>query len=134
MALKRVFVNGTFDLLHRGHLELLRYAKSLGDQVWVAIDSDRRVAELKGSSRPVINQDDRLFYLESLKYVDIVFIFDSDEELDQLVKNCRPAVMVKGSDYRGKPIIGEAHCGEIIFFERLNDYSTTKTLQDLTHR
>ena len=63
----KVFVNGTFDLLHRGHLELLNYAKSLGDRVYVGIDSDRRVAEMKGASRPIYNVEDRKFFLENLK-------------------------------------------------------------------
>ena len=74
----RVFVNGTFDIVHRGHLEMLQYARSLGDEVLVAIDSDRRVRELKGGGRPINNQIDRQFMLESLKYVDRVCIFDSD--------------------------------------------------------
>lgn len=133
-----VFVNGTFDLLHRGHLEMLKFASELKhtsfDQLVVAIDSDRRVAELKGPSRPVINQEDRKFFLSSLKYVDVVHIFDSDEELDSIIKRLQPTFMVKGSDYVGKPIIGAEHCAGIIFFERLNDYSTTKTIQDLARR
>ena len=133
-----IFVNGTFDLLHRGHLELLQFAHDLKntsfDQVVVAIDSDRRVAELKGSSRPVINQENRKFFLTSLKFVDAVHIFDSDEELDSIIKKLQPTFMVKGSDYVGKPIIGAEHCAGIIFFERMNDYSTTKIIQDLSRR
>lgn len=134
MGLKRIFVNGTFDLLHRGHVELLNFAATLGDQVWVAIDSDRRVSELKGPTRPIINQKDRKYLLESLRSVSIVLTFDSDEQLDQIIKGCNPAIMVKGSDYQGKSIIGAEHCGEIVFFERLSDYATTKTIQDLTNR
>jgi D-beta-D-heptose 7-phosphate kinase/D-beta-D-heptose 1-phosphate adenosyltransferase len=132
--MNRIFVNGTFDMLHRGHLELLKYARSIGDQVWVAIDSDRRTKKLKGAGRPVVNQADRKFVLESLKYVDLVFIFDTDEELDEIIKGCKPTIMVKGSDYKGKPIIGSHYCKQIIFFDRLNEYSTTKALQDISGR
>ena len=82
--MKRVMVNGTFDILHRGHLELLRFAKHQGDQLLVAIDSDRRVKELKGASRPINTEEDRRLMLSSLKFVDIVLIFDSKEELLQM--------------------------------------------------
>ena len=133
-SLNRIFVNGTFDMLHRGHLELLKYARSLGEQLWVAIDSDKRTKKLKGAGRPVINQPDRKFTLESLKYVDLVLVFDTDEELEQIIKGCNPTIMVKGSDYIGKPIIGRQYCKQIIFFDRINEYSTTKALQNLSGR
>ena len=73
--MRKVFVNGTFDLLHRGHLELLNFAKSLGDRVYVGIDTDRRVSEKKGPSRPIYNQEERKFFLENLKAVDKVHFF-----------------------------------------------------------
>ena len=82
----KVFVNGTFDLLHRGHLELLNYAKSLGDRVYVGIDSDRRVAEMKGDSRPIYNMEDRKFFLENLKSVHRVAVFDNDSQLAAMVE------------------------------------------------
>ena len=137
MALKKVFVNGTFDLLHRGHVELLKYARSLyGDAawVWVAIDSDARVKQLKGADRPIVNEADRAFILKSLKYVDLVVIFNTDDELRSLLKVFKPEVMVKGSDYANQPIIGAEHCGEIKFFDRLPNYATSKTIQDLADR
>jgi D-beta-D-heptose 7-phosphate kinase/D-beta-D-heptose 1-phosphate adenosyltransferase len=130
----RVFVNGTFDILHRGHLEMLEYARSLGSEVMVAIDSDRRVRELKGKDRPVNNQIDRQFMLESLKYVDRVCIFDSDQELIDTIKQYSVDIMVKGSDYKGYPIIGQEYCKQIEFFKLKDDYSTTKTIQDITRR
>lgn len=130
----KIFVNGTFDMLHRGHLELLRYAKALDGEVIVAIDSDTRTKKLKGYGRPIENQLDRKFMLESLKYVDEVYIFDSDEELENIIKKLKPAVMVKGSDYKGKPIIGSHYCQKVIFFERLHGYSTTKALQNISGR
>ena len=129
----KIFVNGTFDILHRGHLEMLQYARSLGTEVLVAIDSDTRVKQLKGLDRPVNNQVDRKFMLESLKYVDAVWIFHDDDELEEIIENYKPDIMVKGSDYRDKPIIGAHLCKEIKFYDRTN-HSTTKTIQDIISR
>lgn len=132
--MKKVFVNGTFDLLHRGHLELLNYAKSLGDIVHVAIDTDRRVAEKKGPTRPIYNQEERKFFLENLKSVYKVHFFDSDFELESLINFIQPDVMVVGSDWKGKTVIGSMHAAELIFFDRISDYATTKTVQSIIDR
>ena len=132
--MKRVFVNGTFDLLHRGHLELLNYAKSLGDRVYVAIDTDRRVSEKKGPTRPIYNQEERKFFLENLKSVDKVFFFDSDLELESIINFIQPDLMVVGSDWRGKSVIGSRYAAELIFFDRIGDYATTKTVQSIIDR
>ena len=102
----RVFVNGTFDLLHPGHIALLNYAKSLGNYVIVGIDTDDRVREKKGPTRPIYNQDDRGLMLVALKAVDEVRYFDSDESLEALVKDVKPDVMVVGSDWKDKSVIG----------------------------
>jgi len=130
----KIFVNGTFDIVHVGHIKLLNYAQSLGQHLLVAIDSDRRVRQLKGADRPVHNQDERRLLLENLRSVDSVKIFDTDDELEHIIILHEPDIMVKGSDYRNKPIIGEEHCGQIEFFERINEYSTTKTIQRITDR
>jgi D-beta-D-heptose 7-phosphate kinase/D-beta-D-heptose 1-phosphate adenosyltransferase len=127
-----IFVNGTFDILHPGHIELLNYAKSLGSHLMVGIDSDRRVRELKGTARPIHSQQHRAFMLKNIKAVDEVVVFDSDIELINLVAACD--IMVKGSDYMGKPIVGEAVCDKLIFFDKLHDYSTTKIIQDIIAR
>jgi D-beta-D-heptose 7-phosphate kinase/D-beta-D-heptose 1-phosphate adenosyltransferase len=128
----KIFVNGTFDILHTGHLELLAYARSLGDFLHVGIDSDRRVKELKGSSRPINNQQERKTMLEALRYVDSVHIFDSDNDLRVLIADCD--VMVKGDDYQGQPIVGQEVCKQIIFFKKINGYSTTQKISDITNR
>jgi rfaE bifunctional protein nucleotidyltransferase chain/domain len=131
--MKRIFVNGTFDIVHRGHLELLEYAYNLGT-VLVAIDTDRRVQELKGTSRPINNQNDRAYLLRSLKFTSGVVTFDTDQELIDTIKSYQPDIMIKGSDYRNKPIIGAEYCREIKFYDIVNGYSTTKTIQDIINR
>lgn len=130
--MKRVFVNGTFDILHIGHLELLEFAKSLGDFLVVAIDSDRRVRELKGAARPINTEYERRQMLLAIRWVDRVYVFDSDAELTSYIGDCD--LMVKGSDYRGKPIVGQDQCPEIVFFERLEDYSSSKKIEDIISR
>jgi len=127
-----VFVNGTFDILHVGHIELLRFAKSHGDRLVVGIDSDDRVKSLKGPQRPINREYERFLILSQLKPVDSVIIFDSDGELIDLIRDCD--IMVKGSDYIGKPIVGESVCKKIIFFDRINEYSTTNKIQDIISR
>ena len=127
-----ILVNGTFDILHPGHLALLNYARSLGSSLTVAIDSDRRVQELKGNSRPVNTQIERELMLRNLRAVDDVVIFDSDQELVDIVAQC--SIMVKGSDYRGRPIVGQDVCTELVFFERINGHSTTEKIQHITSR
>jgi D-beta-D-heptose 7-phosphate kinase/D-beta-D-heptose 1-phosphate adenosyltransferase len=129
----KVFVNGTFDVLHPGHVLLLQYAAGLGS-VTVAIDTDRRVAELKGTGRPFFNQDARCQMLQGLRYVDHVCTFDTDQELEHIIQTIRPDIMVKGSDYRGRAIIGQEHVPHIEFFERINEYSSTKAIQHLVAR
>jgi D-beta-D-heptose 7-phosphate kinase/D-beta-D-heptose 1-phosphate adenosyltransferase len=129
----RVIVNGTFDILHRGHLEMLEYAKSQGSYLLVAIDSDRRVKELKGESRPINSVADRRAMLQSLRFVDYVKIFDTTEELIDIIKLYKPDIMVKGSDYQGKSVTGETLIPKVIYYER-TEHSTTKTIQDITNR
>ena len=129
-----IVVNGTFDILHRGHIEMLEYAKSLGDHLLVCIDTDNRVKELKGNDRPINNQIDRAFMLESLKCVDEVWTFNSEEELEFILENYCPDIMVKGSDYRDKPIVGSHLCKDIKFYELVTNYSTTNTIKNIINR
>lgn len=130
----RIFVNGSFDLLHTGHLDMLFYAKSLGTHLHVAIDSDERICEHKGNDRPVNPLHIRKAIMQSLKPVDTVSIFGTDDELINTIRSYSPDIMVKGSDWRGKKIIGEEFCKQIIFYERVNDESTTKIIQDFIDR
>lgn len=125
----KVFVNGSFDVLHRGHLDLLNTAKSYGDYLLVAIDSDRRIAEKKGRDRPFNNEINRQCIMENLKAVDAVKIFDSDGELIDIIREYSPDIMVVGGDWRLKTVIGSQYARDLRFFDRVNDESTTKTLQ-----
>jgi rfaE bifunctional protein nucleotidyltransferase chain/domain len=132
--MKKIFVNGTFDVLHRGHLLLLNYAKNLGDVLYVAIDSDERVKEKKGLSRPINSLDERLFMLENLKAVDYVMSFSNDGSLESLVKIIKPDIMIVGSDWKNKPVIGSQYAKELKFFDRIDGYSSTKTIQSIIDR
>jgi D-beta-D-heptose 7-phosphate kinase/D-beta-D-heptose 1-phosphate adenosyltransferase len=130
----KIVVNGTFDILHLGHLQLLSAARSYPNSyVLVLIDSDRRVKELKGNDRPINTEYERAWLLWSLRYVDRVEIFDSDDELRNYIKDFEPDIMIKGSDYEGKPIIGSEYCKQIRYYP-LNGHSTTKTIQRITNR
>ena len=130
----KVFVNGTFDLLHVGHVSLLSWAKSLGDYVVVGIDTDDRVREKKGPTRPIYNQEDRGLMLVALQAVDEVRYFDSDESLEELVKEIKPDIMVVGSDWKHKSVIGSYWAAELKFYERIEKYATSKTIQCIIDR
>ena len=130
----KIFVNGTFDLIHLGHIKLLNYAKSLGDVLYVGIDSDERVREKKGPSRPVNSLEERIFMLQNLKAVDYVLDFSSDKALEGLIKIIKPDIMVVGSDWKDKSVIGSYYAAELKFFERIDEYSSTKIIQSIIDR
>ncbi len=130
--MKKVFINGCFDVLHIGHIRLFEFAKIFGDKVIVGIDSDTRVKELKGDSRPINSQEDRKEMLLSLKNVDNVCIFNDRIELENLVFDISPDYMIVGEEYRSKEVIGSDFAKKLIFFNKVNGYSTTKILQNTT--
>jgi bifunctional ADP-heptose synthase (sugar kinase/adenylyltransferase) len=113
---------------------MLNHAASLGDYLLVCIDTDRRVRELKGPSRPINNQEDRKFHLLNLRCVDEVRFFDSKEELQNIFKEYDPYYIVKGGDWRGKSSTAAKYCKEVIFYDRIGEYSTTNTIQDIISR
>lgn len=133
-TIKKIIVNGTFDIVHRGHIEMLNYARSLGDYLLVCIDSDRQVRELKGPNRPINNELDRRFYLENLRVVDEVKIFDTQEELESICQEYAAHIMVKGSDYQGRPITGSQYCERIEFYNLVPNYSTSKIIENINNR
>ena len=125
--MKKVWVNGTFDVLHVGHVKLLEYAASFGS-LTVGIDTDKRVKELKGEGRPFNTTEDRKYMLESIKHVSNVVTFDSREELIQLVKDYAPDYMIIGNDYVGQKVFGSEYAKHLIFYEKIPNFSTTKIL------
>tara|TARA_R100001079_G_scaffold966_1_gene637 strand:- start:33349 stop:33729 length:381 start_codon:yes stop_codon:yes gene_type:complete len=126
-----VFTNGCFDIIHRGHLELLKYCKTLG-YVVVGLNSDNSVKRLKGQERPINNQSDRKHLLECLKFVDEVIIFDEDTPIN-LINQIQPDVVVKGGDYKAEEVIGSNVC-EVKIFNYVNGYSTTQTIERINNR
>ena len=129
-----VWTNGCFDIIHRGHIELFKYAKTLGDYLIVGVDTDRRVKASKGDTRPINRLEDRIEMLSSIKYIDEVVQFDTDHQLDSQVSLSGADIMVIGSDYENKKVIGSRHVKEVKFFRRIDGYSTTKIVQSSSSR
>ena len=131
---KIVFTNGCFDLLHPGHIHTLEYARSLGDALIVAINSDSSVRQLKGPGRPVIPERERAEILAALECVDAVIIFD-DLTPQRVVAGILPDVLVKGGDWPGDQIIGrdevEAAGGRVVSVPVIPGYSTTEILKKI---
>ena len=124
----RVWTNGCFDILHIGHIKMLEYAKSIGDELIVGLDTDGKVKRSKGESRPVNTLQDRMEMISSIRYVDEVTSFDSPEELSEKIRLTNPDFIVVGSDYRNKHVVGSEHCPEVRFFERFGNFSTSRIL------
>ena len=131
---KLVFTNGCFDIIHRGHIEYLNQAKSLGDYLIVAINSDESVRKIKGNSRPINNEEDRMYVLENLKPVDFVIIFKEDTPYE-IIKNIMPDILVKGGDWKVDDIVGSdivnASGGKTLSLKYVKDYSTTNVIRKL---
>ena len=129
---KVVFTNGCFDLLHRGHLHLLREAKKLGDILIVAINNDLSVKKLKGPKRPILPEADRAELIGALEMVDYVTLFDEADPY-HLIKELQPNVLVKGGDWTREKIIGrevvEKEGGRVVAVPYLDGYSTTQMIE-----
>ena len=124
----KVFTNGCFDVLHRGHIELLSYCANIGE-VLVGLNSDKSVKRLKGNDRPVNNEKDRKLILESIRYVNEVIIFEEDPPYE-LIKILKPDLIVKGGDYLPNDVVGYDLC-EVRIFDTLNGYSSTAVINSL---
>ncbi len=129
--MQSVFTNGCFDILHKGHVELLAYCKSLG-HVTVGLNSDNSVKRLKGLSRPLNKESDRKRILEALRYVDQVIIFEEDTPY-RLISKLKPDFIVKGGDYREQEVIGSDLC-EVKIFESVKGYSTTNIINQIVEK
>ena len=124
----KVFTNGCFDVLHRGHIELLSYCASIGE-VLVGLNSDKSVKRLKGNDRPVNNEKDRKLILESIRYVNEVIVFEEDTPYE-LIKILKPDLIVKGGDYLPNDVVGYDLC-EVRIFDTLKGYSSTAVINSL---
>ena len=129
--MKKVFTNGCFDIIHPGHLKLLEYCKSIG-KVIVGLNSDESVRRLKGDKRPILNQDDRKYILESCKFVDEVIIFNESTPYD-LITKIKPDIIVKGGDWKVEEVAGH-DLAKVLIYKYIDGYSTTKIIQDIGNR
>ena len=127
-----VFTNGCFDLLHRGHVHLLRQAKAAGDLLIVALNSDRSVKAIKGATRPVLPQIDRVELIAAMEMVDYVILFDEPDPY-QLIAAIKPNVLAKGGDWSAEKIIGadivEQAGGRVEVIPYLKGFSTSEIIE-----
>ncbi len=125
-----VWTNGCFDILHRGHIELFKFAKESFDaELVVGLDTDVRVKAMKGKDRPKNTLEDRMELISSIRYVDRVFSFGSDQELANLVKMISPEYMIVGSDYKKEEVIGSEYAKEVLLFNKVEGYSSSNYLK-----
>ncbi|TLD81236.1 D-glycero-beta-D-manno-heptose-7-phosphate kinase [Helicobacter sp. MIT 11-5569] len=127
---KVVFTNGCFDLLHLGHLDYLHKARNLGDLLIIGLNSDSSIKGLKGESRPINAQQDRIAQLCALECVDFVIVFEEQTPKD-LIAKIRPDVLVKGADYEGKEVVGSAFSKEVRLIDFIKGKSTTTLIQKI---
>ena len=130
---KIVFTNGCFDLLHIGHVNLFQKAKTLGDVLVVAINSDASLAQLKGSKRPLVSQTDRTQILAALSCIDYVVVFNEQTPCELLSK-LKPDILVKGGDYKIEDIIGKEFVKEVYRYPLVEGKSTTNLIKLIIKR
>jgi D-beta-D-heptose 7-phosphate kinase / D-beta-D-heptose 1-phosphate adenosyltransferase len=126
---KIVFTNGCFDIVHLGHIQLFQYAKSLGDFLIVAINSDSSIQRLKGSKRPFHNQEYRSQFLSAFPCIDLIIIFDEDTP-EKLLQMLHPHILVKGGDYTIENVKGKEYVDEVKIFPFVANYSTSRILEN----
>ena len=125
----KVWVNGTFDVLHIGHIKLLEFASQFGE-VRVGLDTDERVKQFKGEFRPINNISDRIEFMNSIKYVNSSVSFSTDKELCDRIKEWNSDIIIVGGDYKDKNVIGSHLVKEVIFFDKIDGYSSTKIIDN----
>ena len=125
-----VWCNGTFDILHPGHIELFKVGKSLGDKLIVATDTDEKIRQDKGASKPVNNLCHRVSMLQAIKYIDEVLYFGNRKELEGLIELYSPDILLLGDDWKGGDVVGIEYAKEVRFLPRLN-YSTTNIIKKI---
>ena len=125
-----VFTNGCFDIIHAGHIRLLRKCRQLGDCVIVGLNSDESIRRLKGRARPINNLKDRIEVLSSIEYVDYIVVFDDDTPYD-LIREIMPDYLVKGGDYSLEEVIGREFAKKVIIVKLLPGRSTTDIVKKI---
>lgn len=128
---KTIWTNGCFDILHPGHIELFKVAKSLGDYLVVGIDSDEKVKKDKGVDRPINTLQFRKSMLESIRYIDLVLPFSSKNELEELIELYNPDILLVGGDWRNGDVVGKQFAKQVKFFNRVSNYSTTNIISKI---
>ena len=132
-----VFTNGCFDILHRGHVHVLRQAKAAGDLLIVALNSDRSVQEIKGANRPVLPETDRIELIGAMEMVDYVIIFD-DPDPHKLIAAIKPDVLAKGGDWSAEKIIGadlvQQAGGRVVVIPYLKGFSTSEIIERIRNK
>jgi rfaE bifunctional protein, domain II len=132
---KIVFTNGCFDIIHRGHVEYLAQAASLGTQLIIGLNTDASVKRLKGAARPVQDENTRALVLAAFGFVSRVVLFEEDTPLE-LIKQVQPDILVKGGDYQTEDIVGydivKAKGGEIVTIDLVKGYSTTNIINKMS--
>ena len=131
---KIVFTNGCYDLIHRGHIDLLSQAKNKGDKLIVGLNTDRSVQQLKGDDRPIQTFDDRVIIINAINCVDMVVGFDEDTP-EKIIKELLPDVLVKGGDYSINQIVGAdtviAHGGNVEIIDLIEGISTSSLINHI---
>jgi rfaE bifunctional protein nucleotidyltransferase chain/domain len=130
---KVVFTNGCFDLIHSGHIEIFKYCKTLGNFLVVGLNSDESVTRLKGSQRPIVDQQQRALIVASIRYVDVVVIF-SESTPYNLIKTIQPDVLVKGGDYQISQVVGHDLVEKTIIFPLIENQGTSNIIENIIHR
>ena len=129
-----VFTNGCFDIIHRGHVEYLNQAKSLGKYLLVGLNSDESVRKIKGEGRPINIEADRAFVLSNLKCVDAVIVFNEDTPYN-LIKAVSPDILVKGGDWKEDKIVGsdvvKNYGGKVYSLKYIDSYSTSNIIDKI---
>ena len=128
---KRIWLNGTFDVLHLGHIKLFQHAKTLYPTsiVCVGVDTDKRIRQLKGPNRPLNPLNFRVEFLKAIRFIDQVVTFSTDSDLRNKIASFNPDVMLIGDDYRNRTIVGEELIPRIIYVERFDGLSTTSLIE-----
>jgi len=133
---KIAFTNGCFDLLHRGHVHVLRAARACADLLIVGVNSDESVKQIKGPTRPVLPESDRCELLGAMEMVDFVILFNEPAPYD-LIAAIRPDVLVKGGDWNSEKIIGadlvEEVGGRVVVVPYIKGFSTTEIIERITN-